>query len=75
MAEKKEMKPKDFLKHIPEDVLVHARAAKAEMRKGFEAVLPPGLLEHRRAARKEMLLAARGMIDFAIERLEARQAK
>jgi len=76
MAEKKEMKTKNILKHIPEDVLEHARAAKAEMHKGFETVLPPGFLEHRRAARKEMLLAARGMLDYAIERIEARaQAK
>ncbi|MEK6256824.1 MAG: hypothetical protein N2C13_05850 [Chloroflexota bacterium] len=72
MAEKKEMKHKDFLEHIPEDVIEHARAAKAEVRKGFETILPPGFLDHRRAARKEMLLAARGMIDYAIERLEAR---
>ncbi|TFH32262.1 MAG: hypothetical protein E4G99_12940 [Anaerolineales bacterium] len=56
---------------IPEEVREHMRSARAEMRESIKAVFPPAFLEHRRAARKEMLLAARALIDRAIERHSA----
>jgi len=65
-------KQKRINDHVPEEARAHIRKARAEMRKSFEGLLPPGFLEHRRAARKEMLLAAKEMIDFAINRLERR---
>ncbi len=73
MAEKKENKNKRFREFIPEEAVEHARAARAEMRKSIEAILPPEFVTHRRAARKEMLLAAREMLNYAIDRLEERQ--
>jgi hypothetical protein len=73
MAEKKESKHKNFRKHIPEEAIEHAKAARAEMRKSFEALFPPEFVEHRRVARKEMLLAAREIVNSAIERLEAKE--
>jgi hypothetical protein len=44
------------------------------MHKSFEALFPPEFITHRRAARKEMLMAARSVIDAAIDRLETREA-
>ncbi|MDH3942917.1 MAG: hypothetical protein OEV06_02330 [Anaerolineae bacterium] len=73
MAEKKSAPAPSFRDHIPEDVAEHARLARGEMRKSFESLLPPEFVAHRRAARKEMLLAARGLIDHALEKLEARR--
>jgi hypothetical protein len=58
---------------LPEETRQHMRAAREEMRRGMESLFPPGLIEHRRAARKEMLLAARSLIDSAIQRIERRQ--
>ncbi len=57
---------------IPEEVREHFRTARDEMRRSYEALFPPGFIEHRRAARREMLLAARSLIDAAIQRLESR---
>ena len=61
-----------FRENIPEDVREHMRAARAEFRKSMESILPPGLLEHRRAAGKEVLLAFRGLLDHAIEKIDER---
>ena len=58
---------------IPEEVREHFHAAREEMRRSYEALFPPGFIEHRRAARKEMLLAARSLIDAALQRLDARE--
>ena len=58
---------------IPEEALQHVRAAHRELYKSAEALLPPGFFEHRPDARKEMLLAARSVIDAAIERVEAHE--
>jgi hypothetical protein len=55
---------------IPDDVRQHARAARREMRESFKSFLPPEFWEHRKKARKEMLLAWRGMIDHALNRME-----
>lgn len=73
MAEKKSAPRPPFRDRIPEDVAEHASAARGEMRKSFESLLPPEFVAHRRAARKEMLLAARGLIDHALKKLEVRQ--
>ncbi|NIS79523.1 MAG: hypothetical protein GTO14_04795 [Anaerolineales bacterium] len=54
----------------PETTRQHLRAARAEMREAFKTLFPSGFIEHRRAARREMLLAARSMIDHALERME-----
>ena len=70
MAEKKEKRQRPFEKHIPEEALEHARAARSEMRKSMESLLPPEFVERRRKARKEMLLAVRSMIDGALERID-----
>ena len=72
MAEKKETtgKHKRHSEHIPEEAHEHARAARAEFRKGVEALFPPEFIAHHRAARREMLLAAREMVNYAIDRLE-----
>ena len=63
-------KSKEFHEFIPESAVEHARAARAEMRKSFSTLFPPEFITHRRAARKEMLLAAREIINHALERLE-----
>ncbi len=55
---------------LPEDVREHARAAHAEMHKSVEGLFPPEFREHRQNARKEVLLAFRGLIDFAIQRMD-----
>ena len=58
---------------IPEEVREHHKKAREEMRESVKALFPPEFIEHRRAARKEMLLAAQGMINHAIERLEEKK--
>ena len=72
MAEKKETKGKHkrFGEHIPKEAREHAKAARAEFRKGVESIMPPKFVEHHRAARREMLMAAREMLNYAIDRLE-----
>lgn len=75
MPEKKTHKMKDFSEFVPEEALVHARAARKEMRKSMEAVFPPGFIESRRAARKEMLMFAREMISHAIDKMEKKEDK
>ena len=61
--------------HIPEEARLHARNAREEMRKSWAALLPPEFVAHRRKARKEMLLAARELINHALERMETQQEK
>jgi hypothetical protein len=58
---------------FPEAALEHARAARQEMRKGLFSLLPPEFVKHRRAARKEMLMAAREVINHAMELIEERE--
>ncbi|MCX6064349.1 MAG: hypothetical protein NT121_01125 [Chloroflexi bacterium] len=60
--------------HLPEDVREHLHAAREEMHKSVEGILPPEFVAHRRAARKEMLLAFRGMLDHAIQRIDEHTA-
>ena len=59
---------------VPEETREHVKQARAEMRDSVKALFPPEFIEHRRAARKEMLLAMRGLVNHAIEKLEARDA-
>jgi hypothetical protein len=76
MAEKKEPKFKSRRPDwIPEEAYEHAKAARSEMRESVKALFPPEFIERRKAARKEMLMAARKVIDQAIERVETKEKK
>ena len=55
--------------HLP-DAWRHVKAAGEEVYKTLAAVLPPEFHTHGRAARREALLAARSVIDAALDRLE-----
>jgi hypothetical protein len=57
----------------PEETRTHLRAARDELRQAYRAWMPPEFVEHRRAARREMLLAARSLINRALERIEAKE--
>ncbi len=57
----------------PEETREHLRSARKEIREAWEALFPPEFIAHRRAARRECLLAARTLINHALERLEARE--
>ncbi len=69
MAEEK-AEHKRLLNFVPEEAREHLKTAREEMRKSYETLLPPGFVEHRRAARKELLLAARSLIDAALQRID-----
>ena len=56
--------------HIPGEAREHMKAAREAMRESVRALFPPEFIEQRRAARREMLLAARSLIDHALERME-----
>ena len=73
MAESKQTENKHFREFIPDEAVEHAKAARAEMRKSFAAILPPKFVAHRRKARQEMLLAAREIINHALERIESHE--
>jgi hypothetical protein len=76
MAEKKDAKRKPPIREfIPEEAAEHAKAARAEIRKGFESIFPPEFVAHHRAARREMLLAARELLNHTIDRMEAQEKK
>ncbi|UCD98037.1 MAG: hypothetical protein JSV42_13905 [Chloroflexota bacterium] len=70
MMDESNQNKSEYYRHIPEEAIRHAKAARAEMRKSFAALLPPDFLAHRKQARREMLLAAREMINHALERME-----
>jgi len=76
MAEqtKKERMREKGRRWVPEEARKHFKAARSEFHESAKVLLPPEFLEHRRAARREMLLAARSLIDHALERLEGREA-
>jgi hypothetical protein len=73
MVEKDQAEHKHFREFFPTEAREHAKAARAELRKSFSALFPPQFITHRRAARKEMLLAAREIINHALERMEPPQ--
>jgi hypothetical protein len=58
-------------KIFSDEVRQHMRAARREFRESVVSLLPPEFVQHRRRARREMLLAWRGAIEAALERLEA----
>lgn len=70
MVEKEKTEHKHYHDFIPTEAREHAKTARSEMRKSFSALFPPEFITHRRAARKEMLLAAREIINQALERME-----
>ncbi len=53
----------------------HLRAAGEEMRRTVASVVPPECRAHSRAAGREALLAARSVLDAAIQRLEKADAR
>jgi len=57
-----------------EEAREHMRAAREEFRESVTSLFPPEFVQHRRRAKKEMLLAWRGVIDAALERLEEKIA-
>jgi hypothetical protein len=61
-----------FRARVPDEVREHLDVARTELRKGMETFLPPEFFDHRDAARREMLLAWRGVLDAAIERMDAK---
>lgn len=75
MAENKKTEYKHYREFIPEEAVEHAKAARAEMRKSYAALFPPEFIAHRRKARVEMLLAAREIINHALERIESHEEK
>ena len=70
MAEHENKSHKQFRDHIPEDAREHAKNAREEMQKSWASLVPPEFVAHRRRVRREMLLAARGLINHALDRLE-----
>ena len=60
-------------KHIPQETIEHAKAAREAMRKSFEALFPPGFVEHREAARREALLALRSLLDHALKEMDEKK--
>jgi hypothetical protein len=73
MAEKKSGRTSKMKDRVPEETRQHYKKAREEMREAVKEFLPDGFIEHRRAARREMLLAMRGMIDSAIQRMEEKE--
>jgi len=71
MAEDKKNRKKES---IPEEAREHYKKAHQEFRESIRSLFPPEFIEHRRAARREMLLAARSLINHAIERIEKSEA-
>lgn len=56
----------------PKEAQSHLREARSAMRESVEALFPPEFIEARRTARRELLLAARAVIDDALERTESK---
>ena len=73
MTEQEEKSHKQFRDHIPEDARAHAKNAREEMQKSWATLMPPEFVAHRRKARREMLLAARELINHALDRLETHE--
>ncbi|HVN14161.1 MAG TPA: hypothetical protein VMT73_00350 [Anaerolineales bacterium] len=72
MAEKTRSEKK-FESRIPEETRQHFHNARQEFRAGVKSILPEGFFEHGKAARREMLLAWRGMLDAAIQRIDEKE--
>ena len=63
-----------FRRDDPKEAREHIKAARGEIKKSVEAFMPPEFVAHRKAARREMLLAARSLIDHALERMSKNDA-
>jgi hypothetical protein len=70
MAENMEKPTKSRPVGLSEETQEHLKAAGSSYRESIKTFLPDEFFVHRRNARREMLLAARSMIDSAINRLE-----
>lgn len=70
MVTKTETQHTEWHDPLPDEFYEHARAARSEIHKSFEALLPPEFVTHGKAARKEMLLALQKVITRVIEHLE-----
>ena len=53
---------------IPEEAKDHFGTAKAEFKKGLDAMFPPEVKEHRLAAQKEVLNGLKSLIDAALDK-------
>jgi hypothetical protein len=73
MTEQEKKGHRHFRDHVPEEARQHARQAHEELHKSWAALFPPEFIAHRRKARQEMLLAARELINHALDRLEAHE--
>jgi hypothetical protein len=56
-------------RRLPEETREHLQAARKAFRESVEALFPAGYIEKRRVARREALLAARSLIDHALDRM------
>jgi hypothetical protein len=56
------------------EAVKNVQQAWGEFRSSLRSLLPAEFWEHRQAARREMLLAARSLVDAAIERIEQQDA-
>ncbi|GMR11222.1 MAG: hypothetical protein BMS9Abin28_2049 [Anaerolineae bacterium] len=70
MTEAENQKGRKAPRVLPEETRQHLKAAGDEFRHGMEGLFPPEFVDHNRRARKEFLLAARSLIDHALERME-----
>ncbi len=70
MAETTKEEGRKIPRVLPEETRQHLKAAGDEFRQGMEGLFPPEFVDHNRRARKEFLLAARSLIDHALERFE-----
>lgn len=73
MTDQEKKEYRHFGHHVPEEARLHARQAHEELHKSWAALFPPEFIAHRRRARREMLLAARELINHALDRLEAHE--
>jgi hypothetical protein len=71
MAQETKQKPRAKEAPVmPKEAHKHMHMAFNEFGQSIKALLPTAFIEHRRAARREMLLAARSLIDYALERIK-----
>jgi hypothetical protein len=56
--------------HVPPEAKEHFVSARAEFKKGLDAMFPPEIKEHRQAAQKEVLMGLRSLIDAALDKFE-----
>ena len=71
MSEPRPVRPRvRFFPQVPDEFLSHLKAARQESRQALQHIMPDSFWAHRQAARREALLAARSLIDAALERVE-----